>query len=134
MWSQLRFCCGARRVVIPQVCGLAGLTSFETPGLGLAFTGAEETDRARRSGWVSGLAEALARDGWVRLGERLRVAGGAELWHRGAELAIGVGQRRSWTWAVGVRLATGVGPFSLGCAAWALGGFGSAKPDGGGRL
>ncbi len=28
---------------------LAGLTSLETPGLGLAFTGAEETDGAR--GW-----------------------------------------------------------------------------------
>ncbi len=32
---------------IPQVSGLAGRSSFETPGLDLAFQGARETDLAR---------------------------------------------------------------------------------------
>jgi hypothetical protein len=38
--------CGARRVVIPAVCGLACLSFFDSPGFGLAFTIAEETDLA----------------------------------------------------------------------------------------
>ncbi len=101
---------GARRGFIRQVCGLAGQSYFETPGLGLAFTLAWETDHGRadgwdwRSGWVHGLAEALARDGrvkrswarrrgfapWRRDGGR----GGSTAWRRPRVGMGGLG----WAW------------------------------------
>jgi hypothetical protein len=42
---KLYTCYGARRVVIRKVCGLAGLTLLDSPGLGLAYSEARETDR-----------------------------------------------------------------------------------------
>lgn len=92
---------GARRVLFRPADSLAGRCWFDSPGLGLAFTRAEETDLARRLGRVSGLAEAMARR-WVgRMtsaaegGGGARGRGSAEPWCRGAGLAVGVG-RSAW--------------------------------------
>jgi hypothetical protein len=38
---EFRYCCGARRVVIRAVSGLACRTYFDSPGSGLAFSSAD---------------------------------------------------------------------------------------------
>jgi len=100
----LEMSCGARRSLVRSVCGLAGRSWFDSPGLGLAFSAAEETDGGRAIGWdwAVGVGSTARRMAWLGMGgqvrrrQECRAGAGANVATRRCKIGLSRGLEGLW--------------------------------------